>query len=95
MPHCKIIRLKRESKEITSASIGRKGRETIDVKSVLETLEEFYQRVENTINDFLNIGYTIVSSNHYVPIMHHKFSTQLPTFSNPDEMEFIVVLQKV
>jgi len=93
MSECKIINIKRKPfVENKTVSIDKKGNEVVKAKVVPETTEQFCARAQETVNNFLKDGWTVVSSNYSLPVTTTFYPTM--TRTDFDESQFIFVLTK-
>jgi len=92
----KILRFERINEtKIIEYQDGKKTK--TKEEKIVEPLDVFLSRVENSVNEFCNQGYKVINSNYTLPI-NSFFTGYISTYivgkTDFDKAEFVFILQK-
>ncbi|MCL2234244.1 MAG: hypothetical protein FWC11_00885 [Firmicutes bacterium] len=94
-----VLRFTRERKQFEKEVELKRGKTTTETYVQVELIEDFFERIKQTLNYFGNEGWQVVSTNYAMPIQGNvelSVGNGFASYSETDwnEVEFVATLQR-
>lgn len=95
MFECDIVKFVRKQEKKEREVLDKKNRATIETYTNIETFDDFYARVKNSLNDnYLSKGWEIINTTYTLPLQGERFYDAGWSVNDFDSAEFLFVLQR-